>query len=93
MEMIEAFMTVIMIVSAIAVLAFLDKRFNLGLNAGLGGYGASYDFWGRPIDNTADKVRAEKDTEIKALKSRIEALEKIVTDPAEQLKREIDQLK
>ena len=36
--------------------------------------------------------KAEKDAEIASLKERVATLEKIVTDPAEQLKREIDRL-
>jgi len=87
MELLQDASLVALIVTSIAALAYLNKRFDLGLEmspSDFGMCGKSY--------REEDRVIANKDREIIDLKQRIEVLEKLVTDPAERLKREIDSL-
>jgi len=87
MEVFESIFIVTIIVSAIVSLAYIDKRFKLGLNAGFD----SEQLLG--YQSYSQQSSKQNDDEINALKERIAILEKIVTDPAEQLKREIDNLR
>lgn len=83
MEFLEQASVVVVMALSIALLAFLDKRFDLGLAM------SSSDSWSMGFNSeSSDK----KDKEIAELKQRIEVLEKIATDPAEQLDREIRNL-
>ena len=89
METIQTVMSILTIFTGIALLAYLDKRYALGLNDGLN---AGSNWFGCSSANTEAKL-ADKEREIEGLKERVATLEKIVTDPAEQLKREIDNLR
>ncbi|WP_448211943.1 hypothetical protein [Colwellia sp. MEBiC06753] len=92
MELLTTAMTIFTIVSAIAFLAFLDKKFTLGLSDSAG----NWHNWGMGQTLSNSEISCygyeARDQEILALKARIEVLEKIVTDPAEQLKQQIDRL-
>ncbi len=90
MEFIQLIGVTTVIVSAIIVLAVVDKKYHLNLNASL--WDTSDDWLGRS-QQAKNQQANDKDQTIQALQSRIEVLEKLVTDPAEQLKREIDALK
>jgi len=88
MEFIQLILTTAVIVSAILVIAIVDKKYQLGLNNSSG-------MWGSSSLNAKLSIKSEvarKDAEIEALKQRVAVLEKLVTDPTEQLKREIDSL-
>ncbi len=87
MEIIQLCLTTILIVSSIAVLGFLNKRYDLGLNE-LSGCSWFDDI--KP--NALNKIVDEKDQQINDLKQRVQILEKLITDPREQLKRDIDNL-
>lgn len=87
MEVFQLLPTTVIIVTAIALLGFLNQRFDLGLSDL--SYGPRVD----SIDSTKlHKIILEKNVEVNDLKKRIQVLEKIVTDPKEQLRREIDDL-
>lgn len=90
MEFMQLISVTTVIVSAIIVLAVVDKKYQLNLNATF--WGNSEDWFGHRGHSQMSEVQA-KDKVISELKSRIEVLEKIVTDPAEQLKRDIEALK
>lgn len=64
---------------------FDDRFWNCGGSSGLEWMGVSR------TRNCNDHARA-KDVEIAQLKERVATLERILTDPAERLKREIDRL-
>ena len=91
METVQTILTIFAVFTGVVVLAFLDKRFALGLNTGLG-EGANNLLFGCSSSKQQQRL-AQKDEQIKALEARVAVLEKIVTDPAEQLKREIDSLR
>ena len=86
MEIIQLVASTSIIVSGILLVGFLNKRFDLGLED------ASSGMWGSSGCNSQAKRIAEKDKLIKSLSERVEVLEKLVTDPREQLKKEIDNL-
>ncbi|MFD2168016.1 hypothetical protein ACFSJY_17305 [Thalassotalea euphylliae] len=88
METMEKVMIIFAIASSIFALAWADKRFNLSLFT-QGWMDCSDGFGGQSRLNKALK---EKSAEVEALKQRVATLERIVTDPQEQLKREIDSL-
>lgn len=89
MEIIETSVVIISLVVGFALLAYLDKRFALGLNDSM----SCNSLFGYQNDKqTETNQLKEKNREIAELRQRIETLEKIVTDPAEQLKQEIDRL-
>lgn len=93
METFENIIVIFAVVSAIVFLAYIDKRFGLGLNTGL-----SNDDWFGHSANATNATKASKteltnkEQEIQKLKERVATLEKIVTDPKEQLRKEIDSL-
>jgi hypothetical protein len=87
MEIVEQIITIFAIVTAIGLLAYFDKRFDLGLNSGFSTGG-----WHGLSNNKTHPQMAQKNKEIQELKARVATLEKIVTDPSEQLKQEIDRL-
>ncbi|WP_286262564.1 hypothetical protein [Thalassotalea atypica] len=90
MEVIQVLGLVILVISSIAVLAVIEKKYDL--NLGISSYNYDdMDCWGFGHQSTRKQL-AEKDKTIAQLIERVEVLEKIVTDPAEQLKREINQL-
>lgn len=87
MEIFQLFATTLIIVTAIALLGFLNKSFDLGLSD------LSHDPRIGTIDSMKlHKIISEKNAEVNDLKKRIQVLEKIVTDPKEQLRREINNL-
>ena len=86
MEIIQFIASTSIIVSGILLVGFLNKRFDLGLE------GESFGKWNGETCNNQTKRLAEKDRLIKSLSDRVEVLEKLVTDPREQLKREINGL-
>ncbi|MDO6446580.1 hypothetical protein Q4493_12420 [Colwellia sp. 1_MG-2023] len=86
MEIMQLIVATSIIVAGILLVGYLNKRFELGLeDSSLGGCtltnGANYS-----------NRLAEKDKIIKNLSERVAVLEKLVTDPQEQLKKEIDSL-
>ena len=87
MEFFQLVTTTTLIISAIAVLAYLNKRYDLGLNDVSDG-----SMLGSLNYGQSGKLLKAKDDEIKDLKQRVQVLEALVTDPKEQLKREIDNL-
>lgn len=99
MELLQIAGVTIIVCSAIFVLALLDKKYQLNLNMGFNdtswnnesffGYGTSNT---RANQNLHNEL-TDKDKMIDALAKRVAVLEKIVTDPTEQLKRDIEQLK
>lgn len=109
-ELVEKTYLVILLVGAIAGLAYVDKKYQLGLSMGLNGNfvdsgsannsgsanATGEGLSGYSYKNTKEHAfmekLSEKDAEIASLKDRVATLEKMVTDPAEQLKREIDRL-
>jgi len=88
MEVIQLFMTTVVIILAIAALALLNKKYDLGLND-MSYFLGSSDNNSRQLNKLLDK----KENEIDNLKQRVQVLEKLATDPQEQLKRKIDDLK
>ena len=86
MEFIQDAAIVVLIIGSIIALTITDKRFNLGLISMESTENWSTDF------GTSAQSNAEKDKEIAELKQRIEVLEKLATDPALQLDREISKL-
>lgn len=98
MELLQIAGVTLIVCSAIFVLEVLDKKYQLNLNMGfneaswsnegLFGYGNS----GTKVNQNLLNELADKDKTIEALAQRVAVLEKIVTDPAEQLKRDIEQL-
>ncbi|REL25748.1 hypothetical protein DXX93_03710 [Thalassotalea euphylliae] len=91
MEIVEKTLLIFTIMAAIVGLAWLDKRFALGLSGGMN-LGVSANAKGSAKDAELQRQIAEKSQEVELLKQRVATLERIVTDPAEQLKREIDRL-
>ncbi len=103
-ELVEKTYLVILVVGAVAALAYVDKKYQLGLSKGLNssfvdsgsanatGDGFSWCSNRNTKEHAFMEKLSEKDAEIASLKERVATLEKIVTDPAEQLKREIDGL-
>ena len=91
MEIIEKTVLIFTIVASIAGLAWLDKRFVLGLSRG-GNLGFSLEGQDAVTESELKRQIEEKSQEVESLKARVAILEQIVTDPAEQLKREIDGL-
>lgn len=103
-ELVEKTYLVILVVGAVAALAYVDKKYQLGLGKGLNssfvdsgsanatGDGFSWCSNRNTKEHAFMEKLSEKDAEIASLKERVATLEKIVTDPAEQLKREIDRL-
>ena len=87
MEFLEDASLVALIVTSIAGLAYLNKRFDLGLEMS----SSDLTMCGGSVYKR-DATLASKDKEINELKQRIEVLEKLITDPGERLKREIDSL-
>ncbi|WP_371187063.1 hypothetical protein [Thalassotalea maritima] len=75
--MLEKFILMTLITLAIVVLAYLDKKYQLGLN-------------GQP-DNINNKAK-HNDEDCNNIRERIETLEKIVTEPSYQLNKDIEQL-
>lgn len=86
MEIIQLIASTSIIISGILLVGFLNKRFDLGLE------GEAYGMLGSTSCNNQAKGLAEKDKLIKSLTERVQVLEQLVTDPKEQLKREIDRL-
>ncbi|GAA6204204.1 MULTISPECIES: hypothetical protein [Thalassotalea] len=86
MEIIQLIVSTSVIVAGILLVGFLNKRYELGLEDNTSG--------GWAFSNCASypKRLAEKDQIIKNLSERVAVLEKLVTDPQEQLKQEIDSL-
>ena len=91
MEIIEKTVLIFTIVASIAGLAWLDKRFALGLSRGMN-LGLSIEGQDALTESELKRQIEEKSQEVELLKARVATLERIVTDPAEQLKREIDGL-
>lgn len=103
-ELVEKTYLVILVVGTVVALAYVDKKYQLGLSKGLNGNfvdsssakDTGEDFSWYSNRNAKEyafmEKLSEKDAEIASLKERVATLEKIVTDPAEQLKREIDRL-
>ena len=87
MEFLQDASLVALIVTSIAGLAYLNKRFDLGLEMS----SSDLTMCGGSVYKR-DATLASKDKEINELKQRIEVLEKLITDPGERLKREIDSL-
>ncbi|MEW6981476.1 hypothetical protein AAD001_02355 [Colwelliaceae bacterium 6471] len=81
MEYIQDAGFIFILVSTIALLTYLDKKFNLGLA----------ESSGFTKNNTNAQLDDNEQT-IVELKKRIQVLERIVTDPREQLKRDIESL-
>lgn len=93
MEILHMFIATVIIVSAIAVLGFLDKKYQLGLSASSElSYQPKMNNHGSHITAQFEQVISTKNKEIKELQERVNVLERIVTDPKEQLLREIDRL-
>lgn len=94
MELLSTVTVIFSIITGIAFLAYLDKRFSLGLNEQL-----SADGWfsttsqTSTTSSTVESMKRAHHQELDVLRKRIETLEKILTDPAEQLKRDIDNLR
>ncbi len=86
MEILQLITTTSIIVIGIALVGYLNKRFSLGIED------ISSEFWVGPSDENQAKDSVEKDKLIKSLSERVKVLEQIITDPKEQLKREIDRL-
>jgi hypothetical protein len=84
MEFIQIIISTSIIVGGILLVGYLNKRFDLGLDD------ISSEMFGGLGCNTQIKRLAEKDKLIKSLTERVEVLEKLITDPQEQLKREIN---
>ena len=82
-------MMIITLFAGIFVLALLDKKYQLGLTACAKSESDRGLWGGNSANGTCDK---RKDERIRQLEQRIEVLERIVTDPQEQLKRDIDKL-
>ncbi len=97
MEIIQMIALFITISVALFAVAYLDKKYQLNLSH----YGAMLDDMfgideslgqGSVSKETLEKELAKKDDVITNLTERVQTLERIVTDPAEQLKRDIDRL-
>ena len=82
-------MMIITLFAGIFVLALLDKKYRLGLMACAGRESARGLWGGHSAKSASDK---RKDEQIRQLQQRVEVLERIVTDPQEQLKRDIERL-
>ncbi|MDG1752398.1 MAG: hypothetical protein P8I03_12160 [Thalassotalea sp.] len=86
MEIIQLIATTSIIVSGILLVGFLNKRFNLGIED------TSSEFWVGASYKNQVKDSVEKDELIQSLSARVQVLEQLITDPKEQLRREIDRL-
>ncbi|WP_448566940.1 hypothetical protein [Thalassotalea ganghwensis] len=74
------------IIAMMVVMQVVANKFGLDVNGLFGSL--------EPVKGTnVDMLLSAKDKEIKALSERVAVLERLVTDPSEQLKREIEQLK
>ena len=100
MEFIQYTGYVIVISCSIVALALLNKRFDLGLSVtadeiSFGDLNSS-DIWGCSMSSSSttnqQKQLKIKSKEIVELQQRVAVLEKLLTDPSEQLKREINSL-
>lgn len=100
MEFIQYTGYVIVISCSIVALALLNKRFDLGLGVTAdeisSGDFNSGDIWGCSMSSsTTTKLQKQlkiKSKEIADLQQRVAVLEKLLIDPCEQLKREINSL-
>ena len=97
MEIIQMVALFIAISAVLFGVTYLDKKYQLNL----GHYGTKLDDMfgiddsfgqGSVSKETLNKELAKKDDVISNLTERVQTLERIVTDPAEQLKRKIDRL-
>ena len=87
MDILQLLLTMIVIILGISSLAFLNKKFELGLND------LSFEGGGAGVNKCElNKRLSIKEQEIGQLKARVKILEQLVTDPREQLKREINRL-
>lgn len=88
MEILHHFDSVSLFLITFFALYYADKRFNWGLND------MAFALSSDRIDKNerSNKINEAKDDEIAKLKERIKVLEAIVTDPKEQLRKEIDSL-
>ena len=86
MEIIQLIAATSIIVAGILLVGYLNKRFELGLE--------DHSTGGWALTNCTNQTNrlAEKDKIIKNLSERVAVLEKLVTDPQEQLKKQIDSL-
>jgi hypothetical protein len=87
MEVLQLFLTMIVIILGISTLAYLNKKYDLGLNE-VSSCNGFNDGNARELSH----LLHIKEQEIGSLKERVQVLEKLVTDPKEHLKREIDAL-
>ena len=71
---------------------YIDKQYNLRIVDWLNGK-CSTPFITNNTTQNIEREQAQKDEEIKALKARIEVLEKIVTEPAFELNQKLNALK
>lgn len=100
MEFIQYTGYVIVISCSIIAIALLNKRFNLGLGVTADEISAgdlnSSDIWGSSMSSSSTTKQQKqlkiKSKEIADLQQRVAVLEKLLTDPSEQLKREINSL-
>ena len=100
MEFIQYTGYVIVISCSIVALALLNKRFDLGLGVTADEISSgdlnSSDIWGCSMSSPSTTKQQQqlkiKSKEIVDLQQRVAVLEKLLTDPSEQLKREINSL-
>ena len=75
----------LVILVAMLAMQLLTNKLNIDITGMEGVVKASHRY-------DVEALLERKDTEIKALAARIAVLERLVTDPSEQLKKEIDRL-
>jgi len=95
MEFIQQFDGVLLFIVLFSIVAYFDKKFDFNLlNSTNRDEFNILGFNNESKKHTYKESEAsDKEQDIIQLKQRIEILEKIVTDPQEQLRREIDSLK
>ncbi|MBT0586220.1 hypothetical protein [Alteromonas oceanisediminis] len=86
MTAVTVFMIISGVLSICLITHFLDHKFNLRLNDWMNGSCAS------PFDKKASTTEHAQAQTITELRERVATLEKIVTEPAYELNRKINQL-
>lgn len=92
MTNLEVFLLIFVIFSLYIFGLYIDKQYNLRVIDWLNG-NSSTPFSKTERNKVVSTEQANKSEEIKVLKARVEALEKIVTEPAFELNQKLNALK